>query len=574
MKAVEYLAEQLALLGVTHVFGYQGANVTILIDAIAARDDMNFVQAYHEQASSFEANGYSQSSGRLGVAVSSSGPGALNLITGIANAYCDAIPCLFICGDLSKRFQKTELPMRQNGFQAIDIVSMVSPITKYAAVVSDPRDLISQFQTAVKSALSGRQGPVLLSIPHWIQRAELPDTGVFPVVVDETMKFDFLGEPARMHVVESMNASKKPLILIGGGTSKYPTKQLVAQFIRDTGIPAVASLQGLSTISHDSDEFIGFIGDYGNSFANYAIEKSDLLLVLGSRMDERQVGFMGDGFESKKIVHVDFDDSELRSPTDSYLPVQASIVDFLRSLEGELELDSVRIRSWVNRVHRAKVLSISSSSGGQLNPDNFIKELTQQLKADAQIFVDVGLHQMCVAQSAELSEGQTLHFSGGLGAMSYSISAAVGGKFAKPDAQTVVIVGDGGFMMGIHEIQTIARENLNIKIFVFNNKSLGMVRDHQISALEGRTVGTVKGYEPGNFEKIASSYGLLYFKMSEINDLGKLEGVLSEESPTLIEVVFPDDITPINSDWSGLEVSMEASEGSFEPGQDEIKINA
>lgn len=541
----EYIVEQLINSGVNHVFGYTGANITYLIDAISSYDGIEYVQAYHEQGAAFAANGYAQAAGTLGVAIASSGPGALNLVTGIANAYCDSIATLYICGDLSRRYQKNTLPLRQDGFQSIDIVSVVEPITKFAEVVRSPDDIRYCIERAIYEASSGRRGPALLSIPHWIQHAEIDPTVLSPFVVSP-LKSASLDEFISEEILETLSRSRRPLILLGGGGANSETDVAMKRFLGCNPLPAVASLCGLNVLSHEHQSYVGFIGDYGHRHANIALAASDCLIVLGSRMDERQFGFLKDYRENKSIIHVDIDRSEFLPKSERYFPVLGLVSDFLNRL-CNVSLEFPSLVEWNRELHHLKEHYPVHTTVDCLSPASFLLELFIQLAPDTQAFVDVGLHQMCTAQFGMLTHGKKLYFSGGLGSMGYSLPAAIGGHLARLGRQTICITGDGGLMMSLPELQTLARDRLDVKIIVFNNQCLGMVRNHQQAMLDGRTFGSVDGYLAGDFKKISSAFDIKYCRIRDLNDLKLLDEILHTPGPSLIEVLFPHDMTPFPS---------------------------
>jgi len=567
MTVSEYIAQELLRLGVDNVFGYPGANITYLIDAISLLPGIRYVQTYHEQGAAFAANGYSQSSGTLGVAISSSGPGALNLVTGIANAYCDSIATLYICGDLSHRYRKNSLPLRQDGFQSADVVSIVQAITKYAVQVQAPDEIRACLERAIFEATNGRHGPVLLSIPHWIQRSVISPAALHTFDIPASEAIDSLPERPAAEIVDILTRSRRPLILLGGGCVNSETKFAIKRFLDHNPVPVVASLCGLSAISHCHPAYVGFIGDYGHRHANLALAAADCLIVLGSRMDERQVGFLNDYRANKTIIHVDIDPSELLPCSEHYVPIWGRVSNFLNLLEP-IALNPLVISKWGSLLRRLEEKYPVCTKTDELSPGSFLSGLFDRLSHDAQIFVDVGLHQMCTAQSGVLNNGKQLYFSGGLGSMGYALPAAIGGHFARPKHQTICIAGDGGLMMSLPELQTIARERSEVKIFVLNNHCLGMVRNHQQRTLNGRTFGSVDGYLAGDLKKISSAFDLKFFQIAGENDIGLVSEILSTQGPLLVEVLFPKDMMPfpacvdypIQDDVHALHVLTEAGE--------------
>ncbi|WP_295442947.1 thiamine pyrophosphate-binding protein [uncultured Thiodictyon sp.] len=540
MTVSKYIAEELFRLGVFHVFGYQGANITYLVDAVSTHAGLRYVQTYHEQGASFAANGYAQACGTLGVAVASSGPGALNLVTGIANAYCDSIPNLFICGDLSRRYHKNTLPLRQDGFQSTDIVSIVRPITKYVELVSSPEDVRYCLERAVFEATNARRGPALLSIPHWIQRTEIDPSTQRGFVAPDPAAAPH-SEPISQEILDLLSSSRRPLLLLGGGCASTETRCVLTAFLERNPLPAVASLCGLSAISHDHPSYVGFIGDYGHRHANVALAASDCLIVLGSRMDERQIGFSKGFSDNKAIIHVDIDQSELLFASERYFPVRRPVADFLRHLDSVAPLS---LAEWQKALRQLQSKYPVRTTTDELSPSSFLAELFGLLAPNAQVYVDVGLHQMYTAQFGVLTNGKQLYFSGGLGSMGYALPACIGGRLARPERQTLCIAGDGGFMMSLPELQTIARERLDVKIVILNNHCLGMVRNHQRAALDGRHFGTVEGYLAGDMNKIAQAFDLKFFRINEQSDVNSLDHILRTPGPLLVEVVFPNDMMP------------------------------
>lgn len=546
-RVADYIAGEIVKAGIHHVFGYQGGNITHLVDAVSIRNDLCFIETCHEQGAAFAANGYAQVTGGIGVAVASSGPGALNLLTGVANAYFDSVATLFISGDISQHQQKCGLPMRQDGFQGTDIISIVRPITKYAEIVQAPGDIRNHLDRALYAATHGRRGPVYLSIPHWVQRSRIDVSSLRGDNPPLEQKQTFSREnPQFEEVLRVLKCSRRPLLLLGGGANNRETRAILHTFLKHYPIPAVASLFGLSVLPHDHPSFIGFIGDYGNRHANLAMVASDCLIVLGSRMDERQVSVLNNFQTNKTVLHVDIDPSELFSPSEYYIPIHDSALSFLNTLnEAAFEIPS--LLEWKRNLeavrHRYPVLP----SGETFTATGFLRRLSDLSLPDAQIFVDVGLHQMCAAQSVLLTDGKALHFSGGLGSMGYALPAAIGGHFAQPDRQMICISGDGGIMMNLQELQVVAREQIDIKVIVINNNCLGMIRELQRKILDGRMFGSVVGYQPCNLEHIAAAFRLPFHRLASYADMDSLSDVFSKRGSALIEVVFPQDMQPFPS---------------------------
>lgn len=525
MKASDYAVKFLKECGIDTVFGYQGGNITHIIDSVDKEPDIRYLQTYHEQAAAFAACSYAQIRGCPGVAVSSSGPGATNMITGIANAYYDSIPCVFITGNVNTATMRKTDAVRQNAFQEADIVSMVRGITKYAVTVRQPTELAPVMQAAVQAAVSGRPGPVLIDIPHDIQRQDIeqfqrddiPEAHPHPEIDSKIMS----------RIIELLRLSRKPLILIGGGMHSVNSSKF-SRLLRACRFPVVASLCGLDVVEHSYPGFLGMLGTYGLPRANQALAECDVLLVMGSRLDERQL-------EVKPlnafIVHIDIDEHELGRAMNATLSVQADLSKSITAFADAMETTQFSFCDWWRAL-----------------PDQCGDEPTEFRADDIGIWcnglfkngdilcADVGLHQMGLARRVKLSQNRLLN-SAGLGSMGYALPAAIGACYAAPEADVWCFAGDGGIQMNIQELETIKRENLPVKIIVVNNHALGMVRNYHEKAFAGRTVGTVQGYSAPDFRKIAEAYGIRNARVRTPAELTAVSRERSCRKPLLIEIV-------------------------------------
>ena len=344
MKVTDYLVHFFLSQGVKVVFGYQGGMITHLVDSISLSPDIRFVQTYHEQSAAIAAEGYARESGVIGVVISTSGPGATNMVTGIANAYYDSIPVLYITGQVNSYEYKYAKKVRQVGFQETDIVSIVKPITKYAVMISDPRKVQGEFEKAVSIALSGRKGPVLIDLPMDVQRADIV---IRPAKVIETKSVVV----RRKRFDKAWNvfcSAKRPLVLCGGGIASSGSTFSVNVFLEKSRVPFVVSLMGKGTVDETLENFIGMIGSYGNRDANIILSKADMVLVLGSRLDLRQTGNKtSDLLKKIKFIHIDIDSQELKeSRLPNTMNVRGEIgafMDFVHSSISEFSINS----SWL-----------------------------------------------------------------------------------------------------------------------------------------------------------------------------------------------------------------------------------
>jgi acetolactate synthase-1/2/3 large subunit len=503
MKLSDYVMNFLFEKKIRYIFGYQGGSVTHLIDSLHKVEGLTYVQNYHEQASSFCADAYARVSGGVGVAIATSGPGATNLITGIANAFFDSVPCLFITGQVSTHAMRTKQAIRQQGFQETDIVSIVKPITKFAETVLEPEKIRFYLENAIFQAQSGRPGSVLIDIPHNVQASEINPQALQSFYdsdeyTSEMKKNPRPDENVFRQIVAMLAEAKRPVVLAGGGMASVRGTGIFKTLVHACDLPVVGSLRGLDAIDHDDEHFCGFIGSYGNRYANFAVAKSDLLLVLGSRLDERQTGENRTLFaKGARIIHVDVDPHELNHNVRETISVCCDIGSFLNALVAEIDNRSFNNKEWLDSIHRWKAkypsYPVHANADG-IDPNEFLHLLSKKVSDKAVVCSDVGQNMMWVAQSFCLSGDKQLLSSSGHGAMGYSLPAGIGAHFASPDRQIICVMGDGGIQMNLQELQTIFREKIPVKIFVMNNKSLGMVRDFHEKYFNNKCFGSVEGF--------------------------------------------------------------------------------
>lgn len=510
MKVTSYIAHFLKSKGIDTVFELQGGMITRIIDEIHKLGEIAIVSVHHEQAAAFAADAYARVKNIPGVALATSGPGATNLITGIGNCYYDSVPAIFITGQVNLNEQKGDRPIRQLGFQEADIVSIVKPITKAAFAIKSAEEIPSVLQLAYTISLEGRPGPVLIDLPMNLQNAECADFEFVPEIVNSKIvkedQVDFI-----LDLITALSKSKKPLILAGRGIRTASAASELIQLTDKLNIPVVTSLNGMDVIPYQHPNRIGMIGSYGNRWANYAMGTCDLLLVVGSRLDLRQTGANIDAFVSgKRIFHVDIEQAELNNRIPDCTILQSDALSFLQELL-KVDVPKEKYLEWYDEIRekhqqRSDVDELQSIKG--INPNKFIHILSQLSKEAKAYSTDVGSNQMWTAQSIELTDSQIFLTSGGMGAMGYSLPAAIGASFALNKAPVVAIAGDGGFQINIQELQTIRRNNLPIKMVVINNHCLGMIRQFQDSYFDRNYAATVWGYSAPDFVKVADAYGI------------------------------------------------------------------
>lgn len=534
MKVSDYIVEELSKNGVTHVFGYQGGNITHVIDSICRNSDINFIENYNEQASAFAANAYAQITGNIGVAVASSGPGAINLISGIANAFYDSIPCIFITGNVNSKTMRNNDKIRQNVFQENDIVAMVKSVTKFSVTITSVNDIRYYLEKAIFVAKQGRPGPILLDIPHDIQRTEI-DIDMYPTYIPKYINYQ---EPDMNKVVTLLKNSRRPVILLGGGARSENAKNKLAQLLESLEIPVVASLCGLEVIPHSHKCFIGFIGSYGNRASNLAVHYSDLIIVLGSRLDDRQIAGSAEEFSpNSNIIHVDVDEQELNRVFKNEYSIKTSVESFAEKLLKQ-ELQDIECSNWLFTVQQWKrrfSSNIEQMSEESPNANTFLDIISRAVKEDVTFCADVGQHEMCAAQSLYLDGRKRLLNSAAHGAMGYALPAAIGSYYGN-GKNVICVVGDGGIQMNLQELQVIVRDRLPVCIIVMNNNCLGMIREYQEKAFEGRTFGSVEGYSTPDFGGLAAAYNMEYLAIKKVEDYSKVTSIISSGQPSLIEV--------------------------------------
>lgn len=552
MKLSDYVIDFIRLEGIDHVFEFIGGAITHLIDSVYHRKDIACVSVHHEQSAAFAAEAYGRLKG-LGVAMATSGPGALNMLTGVGSCWFDSVPCLFITGQVNTYEYKFDRPVRQVGFQETDIVSVAKPITKYAVLVTDPATIRYQLEKAVWTARSGRPGPVLIDIPMNVQRADIdPETLASFYGSEEQLQVSSNMFPVDFQVVTNVAKllleARRPIILAGGGIRAGGAVSEFRRFVAQTEIPVVTTLMGLDAPDQQRPEFIGLIGSYGHRYSNLALANCDCLLVLGSRLDSRQTGTRPETFARGAVkIHVDIDRYELNSRVKVDHPIKADLREFLILLNSALSKRFADIGSWNSLINKYKSnypTTGDEPSAGSVNPNEFMAKLGKKLRSDDIVTLDVGQNQMWAAQSLGLRPDQRMLISGGMGAMGFSMPAALGATFAGAGKRAISISGDGGIQVNIQELEVIASRNLPVKVIVLNNRCLGMVRQFQDMYFGGRRQSTVIGYGCPDLVRVAAAYGLPTYEIDRMTDVGPvLERALEEEGPAFIHVTLELDTT-------------------------------
>jgi acetolactate synthase I/II/III large subunit len=548
MKLSDYVIDFIVKQGVSHIFEFIGGAITHLLDSTVDRDDISCVSVHHEQSGAFAAEAYARINGRLGVAMATSGPGALNMVTGIGSCWFDSVPCLFVTGQVNTYEYKFDRPIRQIGFQETDIVSVVKPLTKYAELVTDAGKIRFHLEKAVYLAQSGRPGPVLLDIPMNIQRAQIEPDKLESFFDSQEYRDLQADHPSRLErldeIVNLFASAKRPVILAGGGVRTAQAAAELQTLVEMTGIPVVSSLMGLDAVSHDNPEFMGMIGSYGNRYSNLTLANCDFLLILGSRLDSRQTGTRPDTFaRAATKVHVDIDPIELQAKVQVDIALQCHIKPFLQALNQKLNQrlkpDIVEWLRIINGYRHKYPTRMDPGVSGTMDPNMLMELLSASSDEGDIITLDVGQNQMWAAQSFRLKKGQRMLVSGGMGAMGFALPAAMGAAKASPGTNVIAIAGDGGIQVNIQDLDTIVQHQLPIKIIVFNNGCLGMVRQFQDMYFEGRQQSTVVGYGCPDLCEIAEAYGIPSLRLSSRSDANNVFiEELHKKGPVFIEVML------------------------------------
>lgn len=531
MKVSDYIVKFFIDKDITDVFGYPGGMVTHLMDSFDKyKHNIMPHTNYHEQAAAFAACGYSQVTMKPGVAYATSGPGATNLITGICNAYYDSIPTIFITGQVNTFESKNGLLVRQNGFQETDIISMIKEVTKYCAYIEKAEDIKYYLEKAYYMAMEGRPGPVLLDIPMDIQRSSIiPEEleGYEPEIQsEEDINID--------DILIQLEQAKRPCILVGAGVKISGAVERFRALADKLKIPVLYSMLAVDILSNDVEYNYGFIGAYGNRYSNFILAKSDLVIALGTRLDIRQVGGSKEKFAVNAIlVRVDIDYGELTNKIkENEIQIKANVRDVILNLTNRISDSSNKYGEWLTICHeiKEKLANIDLKE-----PNLIIEKISESILDNTVITTDVGQNQVWVAQSFKTKPNQKILFSGGHGAMGYSLPASIGAYYASR-VPVISFNGDGGVQMNIQELQFISRERLPIKIVIINNFALGMIRHFQEMYFESNYTQTVEnqGYTAPDFEKIAKAYGLAYERISDVNDIKP--DMFNNTDPTIIEV--------------------------------------
>lgn len=546
IKVSDYIVRFLVSKNIKHVYGYPGGMITHFMDSLSKYETQISAHiCYHEQGAAFAACGYAQTTGKPGVVYATSGPGVTNILTGVANAFFDSIPLIAIVGQVNTYEQKGYLQVRQKGFQEMEVCEIVKLITKYTNMISKSSEIPLELEKAYNIALEGRRGPVVLDIPMNIQREEIeiPDN-YFDIMSNISYDYDeSCCESAYERIKKELLLAKKPLIIAGNGINASNAVESFREMINMLEIPVVTSMISVSCIESENLNYYGFIGAYGHRTANFIVDKSDLIISLGSRLDCRQTGNYKNLFATNaKIIRVDIDNGELTNKIkDDEIQIICDVKGLLDKIVRTCELKEIfkTPKAWIEECKyiKSKLIDFDNEVGNKI-----IREISRFIPNDVIITTDVGQNQVWVSQSFLVKDNQKILFSGGHGAMGYSLPASIGAYYGS-GKKIISINGDGGIQMNIQELQTIAENNLPIKIIVLNNSSLGMIRHFQEMYFDSNYMQTKKatGYGSPRFAKIAEAYGIESLEVDNIEDIDIIENFINSSRPSLIVINMPED---------------------------------
>ncbi|AZI22667.1 biosynthetic-type acetolactate synthase large subunit [Chryseobacterium taklimakanense] len=535
ITGAEAVIQSLKAEGVKTIFGYPGGAIMPIYDALFDHlDEINHVLTRHEQGAIHAAQGYARTSGKTGVVFATSGPGATNLITGLADALIDSTPLVCITGQVASHLLGTD------AFQETDVMGISMPVTKWNCQVTKAEDIAPTLAKAFYIASTGRPGSVLVDITKDAQFEKLDFSYEKCTAVRSFQPKPKLNADQLQAASKLLNEAKKPLMIVGQGIMLSNAEEELRAFAEKTGVPVASTLLGLGAFPANHPQFVGMVGMHGNYAPNVKSNECDVLLAVGMRFDDRVTGDVSRYAKQAKVIHIDIDRAEINKIIKADAPVLADAKEALAFLTDLVEKQNHQ--SWLDEFHQAKenelqVLSKNRNKNfsDELRMDLVIGLLSEKTHGNAVIVTDVGQHQMMAAQFYGYNQTKSNVTSGGLGTMGFALPAAIGAKLANPEKQVIAIIGDGGFQMTLQELGTIMQNNIGVKIIILNNEYLGMVRQWQQMFFEKRYSFT--NIQSPDFVALAASYNIKGIKVEKQEDLSHaLDQLLKTENAFLLEV--------------------------------------
>ena len=546
IRGARILLETLKRLGVTDIFGYPGGAVIPIYNEIYDFEGINHYLARHEQGAAHEADGYARASGKCGVCLATSGPGATNLVTGIMTAHMDSIPLLAITGQVCSHL------LGKDAFQESDIVGITMPVTKNNYLVKDIRDMIRTVKEAYYLATTGRPGPVLVDITRDAQ-LDVISYEEFEAIFNEPISIEgydpnYIGHPKQIKkAIDLLKGAKRPLIIAGHGVLLSNATEELYKLATTCQVPVVNTLLGLGSFPGEHQLSLGMLGMHGTVYANYAVNEADVVLALGIRFDDRIAGVPKEFCKDATIIHVDIDPAEIGKNKLINVPIVGDLKHVLNEMNHELTPQTHE--SWLERIREWREeypIRVRPHEGNSLLPQKVIQEIDNIVKGNAIVVTDVGQHQMWTSQFITFSKPNTIITSGGAGTMGFGLPAAIGAQVAQPDKKVVLITGDGGLQMNSQELLLLKAYNIPVKVVIINNGFLGMVRQWQ-ELFNQRRYSFVDLEVNPDFETLAKAYGVQGVTLSTIEELrSQLRDLILSDEPVVIncmvereENVFP-----------------------------------
>lgn len=527
MNGAQFLVQALKKQGVTQVFGYPGGAIMPVYDALYD-GGLAHQLCRHEQGAAMAAVGYARASGQVGVCIATSGPGATNLVTGLAEALLDSVPLVAISGQVPCSAIGTD------AFQEVDVLGMSLSCTKHSFMVTDVADLPQIIAEAFAIATEGRPGPVLIDFPKDVQLAAVPpQSPLFAVEEPQALN------PSELTAARTLiAAAERPVLYVGGGVGMANAEQQLRDFAAVTGMPAVTTLKGIGALDPDSPVYLGMLGMHGTKAANYAVQQCDLLLVVGARFDDRVTGKLEEFAPEAKVIHLDVDAAEFGKRRAAEVGITTDLKQVLPRLAMTLD-----IAPW--REHcaaMAREYAFRYDHPGQaIYAPALLKQLSARLPDTSVVACDVGQHQMWVAQHMRFTSPRNHLSSAGLGTMGFGLPAAIGAKMSRPEDEVVLVSGDGSFMMNVQELGTIRRAQLKVKMVLLDNQRLGMVRQWQELFFDGRYSETILSDNP-DFVALAAAFGIPGETITCKEQIaGALDRLLASESAYLLHVAISEE---------------------------------
>ena len=529
MNGAEAMVKCLVAEGITRIFGYPGVAISPFLDALNQDASIEHILVRQEQAAGHAASGYARVTGRPAVCVSSSGPGATNLITALATAYADSIPLIAVTGQVNSSL------LGRDVFQEADMRGATESFVKYSYLVRSADEIPHVFKEAFYIADSGRKGPVLIDIPIDVQQQLLKKNFSYPETLNmRGYKPSVKGNSLQLsRVIAAIQKAKKPLVCAGGGVILGQGEAEVRAFCEKYQVPLVHTMMGIGVLPKNHPLYFGMLGNNGKPYSNRAVAASDLLIIVGARIADRAVPRPENLEQRVNIIHIDIDTAEIGKNLGPTIPLVGDVKTVFSALaEAPISIDT---SAWLRELEEKKrsTVDLRRFSDKLVNPVELVKLLSEKMEEDAIYVADVGQNQLWSADNYVMKRGRFLT-SGGMGTMGYSIPAAIGAKFAAPERQVVAVCGDGSFQMSMYELGTIAVQKLPVKILIMKNRFLGLVREYQAKNYE-RRYEAVELFDYPRYENIAAAYDMAYFHCESNEALGStLDAFLACDSAALM----------------------------------------